>query len=126
MQIPCRFLRGVLVSALLVSAGGAAAAEPYQLSDAERALVEASIKRGMRDPAAAQFQRVAAAKDGANGFVCGMVNGKNGFGGYVGFLPFYGRLLEGGEFKLAAIAKDRQTSHQIAMACANKGLRAFD
>ncbi|MBX3429710.1 MAG: hypothetical protein KF779_09020 [Hyphomonadaceae bacterium] len=37
------------------------------------------------DPAAAQFRNVRMIE---NGNVCGEVNGKNRFGGYVGFRPF--------------------------------------
>ncbi|NQE62960.1 hypothetical protein [Caulobacter sp. RHG1] len=40
----------------------------------------------LRDPASAQFRNVR--QGGA--FVCGEINGKNGFGGYSGFTRFIG------------------------------------
>ena len=39
----------------------------------------------LNDPESAQFRNLELAGDA----VCGEVNAKNGFGGYVGFQPFY-------------------------------------
>lgn len=57
-------------------------------STADAALMDRGIKTirsMMKDPDAAQFNDVKAGKEGS---VCGMVNGKNSFGGYVGYKPF--------------------------------------
>jgi hypothetical protein len=43
------------------------------------------VRRQMFDPGAAQFQDVHTAK---TGLTCGLVNGKNRMGAYVGFTPF--------------------------------------
>lgn len=51
---------------------------------AERA-AEAKVAELLRDPSSAQFRNVEIRKSGA---ACGEVNGKNGFGGYVGFRQF--------------------------------------
>ena len=38
------------------------------------------------DPESAQFSELRLTRDGS---VCGLINAKNSFGGYVGFKPFY-------------------------------------
>lgn len=61
--------------------------QPAQISDA--ALMDRgmkTIRAMMKDPDAAQFNDV---KVGEEGSVCGMVNGKNSYGGYVGYKPFF-------------------------------------
>jgi hypothetical protein len=45
------------------------------------------IRSQARDPSSAQFRNVWAMEDMA---VCGEVNARNGFGGYSGFVPFFG------------------------------------
>lgn len=53
-------------------------------SQAQRA-AETKVAALLRDPVSAQFRGVEVRKSGA---VCGEVNAKNGFGGYVGFKEF--------------------------------------
>lgn len=53
-------------------------------ADAKRT-AQAKVADQMRDPASAQFRAVKVRKSGA---VCGEVNAKNGYGGYVGFREF--------------------------------------
>ncbi|QOI55934.1 hypothetical protein [Rouxiella badensis] len=54
-----------------------------------------AIAQQLKDPASANFRNVIFHKDsvqpsdGVSGYVCGEVNGKNSFGGYVGFGRFY-------------------------------------
>jgi len=43
------------------------------------------VATSLRDPSSVQFRNV---KRGADGLVCGEVNEKNAYGGYVGFVPF--------------------------------------
>lgn len=52
--------------------------------------VESSVRQEMRDPGSAQFRnlRVLAGEREDQRLVCGEVNAKNGYGGYVGFKPF--------------------------------------
>lgn len=47
---------------------------------------EAAVRERMIDPAAAEFRNV---RRGEQGAICGEVNGKNGFGAYKGFVPFF-------------------------------------
>jgi hypothetical protein len=44
------------------------------------------VKDRLRDPESVRYRNVAAGPDGTH--VCGYVNAKNSFGGYVGFMPF--------------------------------------
>lgn len=43
---------------------------------------------GLKDPSSAQFRRVNIKNYNGNRIVCGEVNGKNSYGGYVGFRKF--------------------------------------
>ncbi len=45
---------------------------------------EDSVRQHVRDPDALEFRNV----EERNGIVCGELNGKNPFGGYVGYSPF--------------------------------------
>ncbi|NCO87894.1 MAG: hypothetical protein GW886_14815 [Rhodobacterales bacterium] len=68
------------------------AATPAPISAQDMAFVEAAVTDTMRDPASAQFRRWAGyALANGDSVACGEVNGRNGFGGYVGFAPFYVR-----------------------------------
>ena len=64
-------------------------AKKEAVAKAETALVERlklKVSERLRDPSSAQFRnlRLNSAKD----FLCGEVNGTNGFGGYSGFVEF--------------------------------------
>lgn len=55
----------------------------------DRATIEGAQKAAaaeLRDPSSAQFRNVRT----TGYFVCGEINGKNGFGAYAGFVRFYG------------------------------------
>lgn len=53
---------------------------------------QAEIAGQLKDPSSAQFRNVKASKtDKGFALVCGEVNAKNTFGGYVGFTPFIWR-----------------------------------
>ncbi len=58
--------------------------------DADVAQGEALVRARMKDPASVQFSGSFASRAYPSGVptVCGRVNAKNGFGGYVGFTPF--------------------------------------
>lgn len=128
-----RFLRGlsVVTLSLAIATGSAAASEPmrrHDMTDAERGAVEAKMKRMLRDPSSAQFEDVGAMIDGDTLFVCGRLNAKNLYGGYVGFQPFYGRMaVSAGRpvFDLTSIGDDKQKAHSVGMACARKGMLVY-
>ncbi|WP_278069899.1 hypothetical protein [Brevundimonas sanguinis] len=51
-----------------------------------------AVKDTLRDPGSAEFRHVRVVRqDGQPRVVCGAFNGKNAFGGYVGFRDFYYR-----------------------------------
>nr|WP_257625387.1 hypothetical protein [Enterobacter cloacae] len=58
-------------------------------------LAKSEVAANLKDPASAQFRNVKVAKmmDADEGrvfaIVCGEINGKNGFGAYAGFHPFF-------------------------------------
>lgn len=58
-------------------------------------LAQSEVAANLKDPASAQFRNVKVAKmedaddDRVIAVVCGEINGKNGFGAYAGFHPFY-------------------------------------
>ena len=56
------------------------------------ALIEATkqvVAATLKDPGSAQFKNVVVYAGGKQRTVCGEVNGKNSYGGYVGFRKFY-------------------------------------
>lgn len=67
--------------------------KPVQISASDKAIVSEGISRSMRDPSSAQFRDWQAyLLSNGHRAVCVQVNGKNGFGGYVGFTQYYIRL----------------------------------
>ncbi|EMA2416304.1 TPA: hypothetical protein ACOEMG_004276 [Enterobacter hormaechei subsp. xiangfangensis] len=58
-------------------------------------LAKSEVAANLKDPASAQFRNVEVSKmtDAEDGrvvaVVCGEINGKNGFGAYAGFHPFF-------------------------------------
>jgi hypothetical protein len=71
------------------------------LSVAEKATLQKSLAQTLKDPDAAQFKWMPAIVPGPKALpdaligYCGLVNGKNSFGGYVGFKRFYAELIRG-------------------------------
>lgn len=60
-------------------------------SNGEDAAIEKAksvVADSLRDPASAQFRNVRVVSFGQGSVICGEVNGKNAYGGYVGFVPF--------------------------------------
>jgi hypothetical protein len=52
------------------------------------AAAQDAVRQQLRDPASAQFNGLRAFQGKSAVEVCGFVNGRNGFGGYTGFVPF--------------------------------------
>ena len=61
-------------------------------------MAQIAVSERMRDPESTRFKSEFMAYDLSNGnkVVCGTVNAKNAMGGYVGYQPFYVRLLSSG------------------------------
>lgn len=84
-----RFKRGEILKVcvglcLLAAALSVRADDTQDLIEATKIAVAAELK----DPEAAQFKDVVVFKRSKSRVVCGEVNGKNGYGGYVGFRQF--------------------------------------
>lgn len=62
------------------------------LSSTERQQLFEVLADRLHDPSSMQLRRLQRSKSALPGFVCGEVNAKNGFGGYVGFSPFTANL----------------------------------
>lgn len=60
------------------------------LSKAQIEQVKIGVAKGLKDPESARFgDAFNASDDGSMIHVCGMVNAKNSYGGYIGEKPFY-------------------------------------
>jgi len=71
-------------------------ADGRDLTVDEIRLVQAGVREHLKDPDSARFKDILSATDSKNTeTVCGLVNAKNSFGGYTGFVPFYGLLMTG-------------------------------
>lgn len=111
--------------ALLLTCATAGARE---LSAPEKALLAQGFSRGLKDPQSAQFRWLPWNHDGKSATVyCGMVNGKNSYGGYTGFVPYQGMILTkqgkitGG--MILASGSPATTDGQVALkACHDAGL----
>lgn len=71
------------------------------------------IAKQFKDPDSAQFQNVRLVDPGSNpnrhwGTICGEVNARNGFGGYVGFKQFSAHLeyTDDGQLEISALTLD--------------------
>jgi hypothetical protein len=107
------------VAAAVAQQAPAAAAE---ISPAQRQLAEDLVRKELKDPPSALFEGLVARPD-ANGrslHICGWVNARNSFGGYVGRKPFYAIVTESGRDGLAMI--DEDNPQVLAGLCAEYGL----
>lgn len=104
----------------------AGASIPITLTSKQQKAVRAGVAKGMKDPESARFgDKMAGAKkaDGAI-TVCGYVNGKNSYGGYVGMSPFIGVLADGpdGLFGLVDIGSSTKDHALVVKLCRDSGL----
>jgi hypothetical protein len=117
--------------ATIALAGVAISAAPKRHAPASNptaaifARARTAVADAFKDPASAQFRALSVATD-ANGLkkVCGQVNAKNSYGGYVGFRPF-AYLLEIGDAVFAPEddddAADRNTANRAGSGCPGFG-----
>lgn len=99
---------------------------PITLTSKQQQAVRAGVAKGMKDPESARFDdKMADAKkpDGTI-TVCGYVNGKNSFGGYVGMSPFIGILADGpnGPFGLVDIDSSARDRPFVIKLCRDSGV----
>ena len=74
----------LLMILLLVVGSSSAQVEDQAIADAK-----AKIAMKMKDPESARFTDLVAVDNGKGPTVCGWINAKNSYGGYVGYKPFF-------------------------------------
>lgn len=76
------------------------------VSAREAAIIKATITPNLKDEQSARWRniRTITTRDGKS-YVCGELNATNSFGGYTGYLPFYGRWNADGTFMVQGVAQ---------------------
>jgi len=94
------------------------------LTDEVRANIETATRRVMKDPDSAQFGEIAGAQTPEGTInVCGMVNAKNSFGGYVGSRPFFGVYYpRDSYFEFRTMADSASEFQILRIMCENAGV----
>lgn len=102
----------------------AIAAEKIALTASQRQQIQSAIRSRLKDPESARFGSMSAVVDGSKKVhVCGYVNSKNSFGGYVGDELFYG-VFNGSRFdmEMKAQAGNDLTSRIVVRTCSEHGI----
>lgn len=97
---------------------------PYRLSASNVSVVKRDVRASMKDPDSARFGSMAASIDEKGVVtVCGYVNGKNSFGGYVGEKPFFGVLTtQNTQFYVGGIAGSDTDVRATIITCQKAGV----
>lgn len=117
-------MRYLLTVYLLVFAVTAArAADLVTLTPQQVRQVQDGVLATLKDPDSARFDHIMAAQATSDGMltVCGLVNAKNGFGGYSGNMPFVGFLVEKG-FLLMNLSSNDTEAYATVSVCRDRGL----
>lgn len=107
----------ILFGAAVVMGGCVTREVPITLTADEWSRAQDALKAQLRDPDSAQFKDVVAFRASDLVRVCGMVNARNGFGGYVGFQRFAVMLTDGTVGDLATTSPA-----QVLIQCGAEGL----
>jgi hypothetical protein len=107
MEGQMRFIAGGFAAALLLGGCGTPgptletlnAAEKRELTPIEKVTLASSLAQTLKDPGAAQFKwmPVTMLQREAVTDYCGLVNGRNSYGGYTGYQKFYAQLFKDGK-----------------------------
>lgn len=95
------------------------------ITDAQMKAIRETVAYDMKDPDSVQFRNMAATRSPSGvTYVCGEVNARNGFGGYVGFSPFYGMFKpNGAKFNIVMMPGSRASGSDVHDACRKAGIR---
>lgn len=127
MRTLCFSLAVALACVSVPAAAESAGDEKTVIENAKNA-----VKMGLLDPYSAQFESVAVgmldksvqpSKDNPLRVVCGFVNAKNRFGGYVGRQPFSVDVNDDGTAGKAWIGHDQGTLVAVALTCIAHGIK---
>jgi hypothetical protein len=93
------------------------AAPKRDLASSEKLTLAPILAAGLKDPNAAQFKWmpvVLSERDGVTDY-CGLVNGRNSYGGYAGFVRFYAQLKKDdkGQFSRATLREVEPPNREI-------------
>ena len=88
-----------------------------ELTLQERLSLSVIVAQSLRDPEAARFKWmpvVLRERDGITDY-CGLINGKNAYGGYTGYARFYGQLIKdnAGQFTRIAVRAIENPDREI-------------
>ena len=87
------------------------------LTAAEQAAATDAIKRQLRDPDSAEFRNFAAYHDVRSGdVICGEVNAKNAYGGYIGYSAFILKSDPSGQWSVE-FDDENDLAHLVARTC---------
>ncbi|HGN9467115.1 TPA: hypothetical protein ACK0LO_000258 [Providencia stuartii] len=118
-----KVLIGVIIACTLSFGANA-----RDLTQAEITAVENAVRDEMKDPDAAKFYHGDFLKTKTNSLYCGMVNGKNSYGGYTGKKLFSVLIIEKDDGGVGALSMDRNmesgeslSQNVIAASCAGAG-----
>jgi hypothetical protein len=114
------------VPAQVQAAGGTEKAPPITLTDAQISMVKEAVADRLRDPESARFGRIKASGNPSAStiFVCGIVNAKNGYGGYAGRSPFATLINDGNKIggMLIIAGVDGFLEQTVTTTCASFGI----
>lgn len=96
-----------------------------KLTDKQLAAAKAAIADQLRDPDSAKFIGVLGShpKDSEDVMVCGFVNAKNAFGGYVGKTPFYVKLSSTDSMIEFRVGDDEMGASLVSIHCSLAGIK---
>ena len=99
---------------------------PVSLNARQGQTVVMSVLKWMKDPASVQFRGIKAARNSRSLItVCGLVNGRNTAGSYVGMSPFVGVLMgpdADADFVLVGIGSSDQERAEVTSLCRASGI----
>jgi hypothetical protein len=95
----------------------------YALTEGETQALTAEVRSRLKDPDSAMFRDVRAVRKGDSpARVCGYVNSRNAFGGYVGFVPFVALQTGPNNFEVPAIGDDSFGLSEVQLRCREYGI----
>lgn len=101
--------------------------EPVVLTAIEIGAVKEAVAERLKDPGSAQFGEMRAARQpGKNAIVCGEVNARNSYGGYVGRRTYTGMLISRdgkAYFAVTGMGSTAAERYAIDTMCQRDGLR---
>lgn len=95
----------LLASVVFIAGCESVSTTPIQSAPNFQRIAEDAVRESMKDPESVRFKDTYQAYQLSNGdvAVCGEVNGKNSYGGYTGYTPYYVRIKNGQAYRMHAM-----------------------